>query len=320
VDYLAWTTLARALIKMGDYQSGLAALNTCPVTLMGEIEPIRLPQNARPCIPHRHDAPMDNVSNTVGVDSILEKLRAPNLRGATKSVFQALAELVQATGWDELLKLRARVFVMEEEYRAQRTKVDVENSDPKADQMEDVPLDAPDKVAKSTNKRLCERWLDNLFMILFEDMRVYTIYKGEMQHFKAENLPYQRTAREWLILGDLCRRLLNFDDAKEAYRKCVEAGFCANAWLALLEIYTSEGKLSHALNAAAKLMVADAGYYKTCLYPTPVGRTMYELIRDHGVERIKTTMVSLNLGTQIDGLVQRYLDVAITQKAFGHDF
>lgn len=140
--------------------------------------------------------------------------------------------------------------------------------------MEEVSLNNNDKIAEPkaksnttlpVKKRLCERWLNNLFMILFEDMRVYTIYRGELAHFRAENMPYQRTAREWLVLGTLCRRLGYLDEAKEALRQCVEKAFCADAWLSLLEIYSTEGRLAHALTAAAKLLVYEAGHYITTL-------------------------------------------------------
>lgn len=51
-----------------------------------------------------------------------------------------------------------------------------------------------------------------------------------------------------------------------------------------------------------------------------MGEIVYELIRKHGAERVKMTMVTLNLGTLVDGLIQRYLDAALTQKALGYDY
>lgn len=67
-----------------------------------------------------------------------------------------------------------------------------------------------------SNKRLCERWLDNLFMVLYEDLRVWTIFRAEVAHFKTQHVAYRKTGLEWEILGDLGMRLHHKEEAKEA--------------------------------------------------------------------------------------------------------
>lgn len=57
------------------------------------------------------------------------------------------------------------------------------------------------------NKRLCERWLDNLFMVLYEDLRVYTFWRTEAAHYRSQQMPYRKTGTEWELLGDLALRL-----------------------------------------------------------------------------------------------------------------
>jgi hypothetical protein len=57
------------------------------------------------------------------------------------------------------------------------------------------------------NKRLCERWLDNLFMVLYEDLRVYTFWRTEAAHYRAQKTAYRKTGTEWELLGDLALRL-----------------------------------------------------------------------------------------------------------------
>lgn len=54
------------------------------------------------------------------VDVALLRLPAPGLRGTFAQAYTLLAKLVSVIGWDELLKTRSAVFVMEEEYRAQK--------------------------------------------------------------------------------------------------------------------------------------------------------------------------------------------------------
>ena len=48
------------------------------------------------------------------------RLPAPGLRGTWARAYALLTRLVSKIGWDELLKTRSVVFVMEEEYRMQR--------------------------------------------------------------------------------------------------------------------------------------------------------------------------------------------------------
>ena len=52
------------------------------------------------------------------------RLPAPGLRGTWARAYALLTRLVSKIGWDELLKTRSVVFVMEEEYRMQRVQND----------------------------------------------------------------------------------------------------------------------------------------------------------------------------------------------------
>jgi hypothetical protein len=58
-------------------------------------------------------------------DSALRRLPAPGLRGTWARAYALLTRLVSQIGWDELLKTRSAVFVMEEEYRMQKVQVDI---------------------------------------------------------------------------------------------------------------------------------------------------------------------------------------------------
>jgi hypothetical protein len=57
------------------------------------------------------------------------------------------------------------------------------------------------------SKRLCERWLDNLFMVLYEDLRVYTLWRAEWEHFTKQQLKFNKQNNEWEMLGELALRL-----------------------------------------------------------------------------------------------------------------
>ena len=58
-------------------------------------------------------------------DTALQRLPAPGLRGTWARAYALLTRLVSQIGWDELLKTRSAVFVMEEEYRMQKAQVDI---------------------------------------------------------------------------------------------------------------------------------------------------------------------------------------------------
>jgi len=59
-------------------------------------------------------------------DVALLRLPAPGLRGTFAKAYALLALLVSKIGWDELLKTRSVVFVMEEEYRLHKTTASVD--------------------------------------------------------------------------------------------------------------------------------------------------------------------------------------------------
>ncbi len=58
-------------------------------------------------------------------DPALQRLPAPGLRGTWARAYALLTRIVSQIGWDELLKTRSAVFVMEEEYRMQKAQVDI---------------------------------------------------------------------------------------------------------------------------------------------------------------------------------------------------
>lgn len=94
-----------------------------------------------------------------------------------------------------------------------------------------------------------------------QDLRVYTIWRAEIAHFKAQHMPYRKTGTEWEILGDLALRLQHKEEAKDAYQRCLDAKFSAKAWLKLLEFYADEGDVQRSLNAAIRLSTYQHRWY-----------------------------------------------------------
>lgn len=122
---------------------------------------------------------------------------------------------------------------------------------------------------------------------------MYTIWRAEVAHFKAQHLPYRKTGTEWEILGELAQRLHHKEEAKDAFQRALDAKFSAKAWLKLLEFYADEGDVQRALNAAIRLSVYQHRWYMEAAYPTAVAHQLFKLIRRDGLAKISYSLVSV---------------------------
>ncbi|CAJ0632902.1 16296_t:CDS:10 [Entrophospora sp. SA101] len=420
-EFVTWAKLTEVYIEISDYESALLTLNSCPMFTYNERDVHRMPTPAKTHLPIKQDVSNsgvledDNDRDNNEADVALLRLPAPSLRGTFAKAYALLTLLVAKIGWDELLKCRSSVFVMEEEYRMQKaaeeerkhqktyttatkttTKTadvtttkneiveklslpstnndnivsdDKELSDKKekasdnsnddtnnvndddtttasnfstaisksddekndndendqqsvnSENLEEVDLD-DDKTVVTTksqqqssedkpenqqiedssnkdtlkkeysfsfnNKRLCERWLDNLFMVLYEDLRVYTLWKSEMAHCKANHQSYRKT---------------------EAYQKCLENKFSAKSWLKLLEYCADEGDIEHALLAVVKLTVYQERWYHEII-----------VTKNEGLTKIRHHLISMNLHPSVSKMVSRYIEYGESFKIPGSNF
>jgi hypothetical protein len=361
-------------------------------------------------------------------DPALLRLPAPGLRGTWARAYSLLTRLVSDIGWDELLKTRSVVFVMEEEYRMQKAQADIQKvvtsngardvnksdtvihedgsvtagsatladddastrgmssplseseSKPEIENglnVSAIPIirvssesDTEREIAESTrngiaeqdeatesasvqsmtlekpmqaaageelepsqssnsnqeafsftNKRLCERWLDNLFMVLYEDLRVWTIFRAEVAHFKTQHVAYRKTGLEWEILGDLGIRLHHKEEAKEAYQRCLDTSrYSQKPWAKLLEMYAEEGDITRTIQAAIRVAAYQYADYTEMTYPTLIARCFFKLGQIHGHAKISFTLLSMGLPDPILKIMDSYLQYGKTFKVEGYDF
>lgn len=472
-EFVTWAKLTQVNIELGRYSDALLTLNSCPMFTYNERDLHRMPTPTKSHLPVKEFISASGIldeenssSNSTDADVALLRLPAPSLRGTFAKAYVLLAKLVSQIGWDELLKCRSQVFVMEEEYRMHRAQdmtgdspmappkdgegddesvkegfgplaiatdeesdsgsirrrhdnstptpgpttvtsaathplppqvpngvpiiaVNGETSDgeqvvPDSDNDEDGPPgiptikvstesdgererqelkkfeaseegrkareeiekpgqakqedvvdnegdddeeDAPAAPTKEAtgngleNKRLCERWLDNLFMVLYEDLRVYTIWRAEVAHFKAQHLPYRKTGTEWEILGELAQRLHHKEESKDAFQRALDQKFSAKAWLKLLEMYADEGDVQRSLNAAIRLSVYQHRWYMEMSYPTAVAHQLFKLIRRDGLAKISYSLVSMNVPQAIlKGVMQPVFSYAQQFHVEGSEF
>ncbi|CCF50111.1 hypothetical protein NDA11_000852 [Ustilago hordei] len=516
-EFVTWAKLTECYIDLEQWQSALYTLNSCPMFTYNERDLHRMPTPARSHLPVKafitesglvdEESARDNEA-----DVALLRLPAPALRGTFAKAYALLGRLVSSIGWDELLKYRSKVFVMEEEYRAQKAaatdvaqdddasiravaphdspplasstppppvaasagakELDSEAQDseeqsqdemdsseiqepcngagagagaaavsqksqlginsaakassqsiptikistesdherekqeledymkamhqpclPTTDesqsqdctstsiQVEAPPLEKPALASSShegtetstrttgllpsdlhscnangnktpppgaivngehdasiaiaearqnqkntgefssfRDKRLCERWLDNLFMVLYEDLRVYTIWRAEIAHFRTQNLAYRKTGTEWEILGELALRLLHKDEARDAFQHCVDLKFSAKAYLRLLEIYTEAGDVRRSLWTAIRLTAYHHRWYMEASFPGAVAKCLFKLIKSEGLAKVSYTLVSIGAPETIARLMQNYFAYASAFKVPGYDF
>lgn len=423
-EYTTWAKLTDIYIEQGDYHNALLTLNSCPMFTFNEKDIQRVPKPARVHLPIRNYIDVDLIDEEPGhdeeIDPALLRLPAAMLRGTFASAYNLLTKLVSKIGWDELLRCRSLVFVMEEEYRAQKEaeeefrkrgrnnvyapvnlpsekprqtsqhldpngasvptiKVSTESerdreeaeenvkeendSKDDADQsMKDVPLDdlslddqkdnqedeskedsreAIDEVTRRpeeahegsetesekdieisfsfSHKRLCDRWLDNLFMVLYEDLRQYAVWRAEVQHYRQARIPYRKSGGEWQIYGDLAMRLHHRIEALEAYQECVAKKFSSKAFYQLLEIYADDGQVLKAMDAAIRLCVYQERWYQEAVFPSAVAYNLNKLIHQEGWTKVHNTLVSLDTSPTVYKMMLRVLTRAKDFQVPGHE-
>ncbi|KAF9652575.1 chaps-domain-containing protein [Thelephora ganbajun] len=462
-EFVTWEMLTQLYIDLEEYENALLTLNSCPMFTYNGRDAHRQLQPARVHLPPKGTIveilPERQKTEEDQADPALMRLPAPGLRGTWARAYALLTRLVSKIGWDELLKTRSLVFVMEEEYRMLKAqnephshgrqdstsshgvihedgsvhpskqqptsqtptlvadanggadddasvravkespshksrqaslavtdiptiRISTESDgdrereaaareaaeeqerreaqeggneeDTEEDQVEDStkvngttsvvhdtlekPIQAaadnssgsddasstPVATADSfsfSNKRLCERWLDNLFMVLYEDLRVWTIFRAEVAHYKTQHIAYKKTGMEWEILGDLGLRLNHKEEAKEAYQRCLDSmRFSHKPWLKLLEMYSEEGDLQRSLQAAIRVAAYQYADYGEMTNPTAIARCFFKLGQIHGHEKISYTLISMGLPDDIRKTMESYLHYGKVFKVEGHDF
>lgn len=377
-DFKAWATLVAVYTKLNDFENALLSLNSCPVNAQRENFSLKRvvtvqhgPDNIH--LPSPIDVALEQVTDLLSATFVAEQkaldqnlayMPAANLKSTFAAAYDLLTEIALKTGWEKLLKHRAHVFVMEEEYRKDRSngqskresRIDVAKAEKtkKAESTEkDVPAEngengveadindnnlnegaghrddsstlamkspvqsrnkdvEPESQLDYKKKRLCERWLDNLFMLLYEDLRVYTMWQAEFVRLQAQQMEYKRSSLEWEILGLLAFRLKHYKEGSLAFSNALKTRFAAKAQREMLRFYEMErtkiisksntldssrahndtsAKTVHQLNekilhCCIKLLVWNHRWYNDFL-PSLIG-TVADLVAKEGLIKIQS--------------------------------
>lgn len=336
-EYEPWAQLAHVYIKKGDYEQALLTINSCPMFSFRDIDNVMMPEPAKLHYPLPQEGGMEelwtvdlSVDNDVE-DPNLARLPAPTLKSTFARAYELLTDIVARIGWDALLKYRSNVFVMEVEYRKDRSDERIipksdgptvagegstpENASesgaaeatngkaPLADKTKDSDLvtDAPQSLETPAlasaqddhlrNKRLCERWLDNLFMVLYDDLRVYTVWRTEMVHYQSQQLSYEKSALEWELLGLVADRLRHHEEALQAFNRALEIKFSPRVTLKLLDHYAPEDEPvprngPAALDCVVKMTAWNHRWYTE--FSPKLDSALRKLVQAEGLVKIRS--------------------------------
>ncbi|EME41813.1 hypothetical protein DOTSEDRAFT_74022 [Dothistroma septosporum NZE10] len=388
-EFCTWARLAEVYLKMEQWDLALLTLNSCPMFTYQDKDAPRLPEPLRVSLPLAPETMCDEIDDTGAtpdgdnVHPTLRRLQAGGYRGTFLKAYMLLTEITKQIGWDNLLKIRSQVFVMEEEYRHEKqtpggrqsrnasTVALRGNETPRpnghAEPTEETPSDAgtedmingddsepsaasshldpsvskPDasitvrsnaetpqpqppnvdpahqSYTQFHNKRLCERWLDNLFMVLYEDLRIYTIWRTEAQQYKQQQLSYKKTAEEWEILGDLAERLHHPEEAAEAWHSCLNMRFSPKAMRGVLNVYERIGDGRKQLGALIRLVAWQFRWYSE--FAPDLLYSIRRLIEDEGAVKVRSIIQATSLPQHILDLTHQYAQLCAALRSSGSD-
>ena len=210
-----------------------------------------------------------------------------------RKAVQLLMELVQKVDWNNLLQLRTKVFVMEAEYvEKSGATLGMRNSD--------IPLTV-------RRKRICERWLDQLFLDIYEDLEL-------SQSAVLEDSDAKYSGLEWELMGLTMVRACSWSDAIACLRTSTTIRFDWVSCRALLELFLDcnpEGAEVIDLDLVVELVAQKISYEKRFYDSFQVFnlQVLFKLAAVLSVEGTRTRFRSLPYSTpSFVSAVDRMLD------------
>lgn len=125
-EFSTWARLAQVYVAMEDWENALTILNSCPMFTYQDKDSPMMPEPRDVHLPTLPETRLDEIDSepesrySEQVDPSLLSLRAASYRGTFKKAYGILTEMTAKIGWDQLLKIRSNVFVMEDEYRTEK--------------------------------------------------------------------------------------------------------------------------------------------------------------------------------------------------------
>lgn len=128
-EFGTWARLAEIYISLEQWDLALLTLNSCPMFTYQDKDAPRMPEPLRVSLPVMPETMCDEIDDgqAMGdadlVHPTLRKLHAASFKGTFLKAYVLLTDITKRIGWDQLLRIRSQVFVMEEEYRHEKQAV-----------------------------------------------------------------------------------------------------------------------------------------------------------------------------------------------------
>ena len=173
-------------------------------------------------------------------------------------------------------------------------------------------------------------------MVLYEDLRVYTIWRTEMAQSRQQSVDYKKSATEWEILGELAERLHHFNEAVEAYQQCLAIRFSPKAMKGVLKMYEQKGDTRGMLNSLIRLIAWQYKWYSevrcapviknqatqianSAQFSPDLLFAIRKLIEEEGAVKVRSIVQSTNLPQPVLDLTHQYCQLCATFRSSGSD-
>jgi hypothetical protein len=155
-------------------------------------------------------------------------------------------------------------------------------------------------------------------MVLYEDLRVYTIWRTQMAQYRAQSMQYKKSAEEWEILGSLADRLQHVDEAVEAYRACLGQRFSPKALAGILKVFEkTKGNTRDTVGATIRLVTWQYRWYSE--FSPELLHTVRMLIEEEGAVKVRSIIQATNLPQNVLDLTHHYAALCATFRSSGTD-
>lgn len=144
-EFSTWARLAEVYLAMEDWENALTTLNSCPMFTYQDKDAPLMPEPKDINLPTLPETRLDEIDSEPEskygeqVHPSLLGLRAAQFKGTFRHAYSILTEMTAKIEWDQLLRIRSDVFVMEEEYRTEKQPVEESKRNASTDVLRGTP-------------------------------------------------------------------------------------------------------------------------------------------------------------------------------------
>lgn len=154
-------------------------------------------------------------------------------------------------------------------------------------------------------------------MVLYEDLRVYTIWRTQLAQYKAQAMQYRKSPDEWEILGALAERLQHTDEALEAYRSCLSLRFSPKAMASILHHFEKTKSTRETVASIIRLVTWQYRWYSE--FSPDLLHVIRSLIEDEGAVKVRSIIQATSMPQSVLDLTHHYAALCATFRSSGTD-